>query len=192
MIRNAFSLSVAALVALTGVTASASLIGDEVTLVTSVNGNQSLSLAFEVEEGVVELPFFPNFAGPNDFQELFATDIEAESISLIAGIPIPGIVNGFEAAFTDLDWLDSNGMNLNGSIVGISVDSSFLAADRVSFTADSVTFDLGGITTMVGDYIDVTLIVEHPPIGNVPEPATMTLLGLGLAGMAYRKRNRSA
>ena len=93
--------------------------------------------------------------------------------------------------FTDLDWVGQS-----GSIVGVSlvneVDMFSLDASNLSFTANSLTIDFGGVSFATGGTsgFDVLLDVQH---NAAPVPSSFALLGIAVLGMASsaRKRRRS-
>jgi hypothetical protein len=91
-----------------------------------------------------------------------------------------------------------------GHIIGVSASSpgsgvSDLGTLNLGFTNDSITLDFGGLgvlgsNTNLGSLL-LTIQVQddgtQPPPPAVPEPASLTLLGSGLAA-AYWRRRRNA
>ena len=79
------------------------------------------------------------------------------------------------------------GTNVNGSTEHNFLEISFLLD---ALEIEAVTGDNGGIslhwTMLCGN--DVVDFVREEPLAPLPEPATVALFGMGLAGVALRKR----
>jgi len=98
-------------------------------------------------------------------------------------------------------WVDYNGVT-DLLEVRLSESSTRPASAILSMTRDLVT-DLGTTNAFVGfssgtgaafanhDVLSWTFIDNYQPIGSVPEPATLALLGIGLAGLGFGRRKRT-
>lgn len=157
----------------------ASLMGDTVTCASSMLSG----LCVPIAGGVVG-------AGP-EFGGFLLTDVGVSSISVTnlgAGNPDgPGAIGfGIGEAIT-LASLDDSA----GDIVGISnfttVGTTGIAASDVSFTAHSITFDIGGSFWALNAFASFDLVVR--PSG-VAEPGSLALLGLGAVGLALARRRK--
>ncbi|MCK4374389.1 MAG: PEP-CTERM sorting domain-containing protein [Candidatus Brocadiae bacterium] len=59
----------------------------------------------------------------------------------------------------------------------------------VAFTGVAMSVDFAGVIAQIG-FDDVTFGSETPGNGVIPEPATLTLLGIGLAGLGLNRLRR--
>ena len=81
------------------------------------------------------------------------------------------VFSGFDQTITGLSIASNTGFS--GSIV-----------NNFSFTSNSITFDFNPSSQRTADSVLVFNIQQ------VPEPATLALLGLGLAGLGFSRRKQ--
>lgn len=169
--RLAFAVAVALSATLPGV-AKATLIGDEVNLEVFSNGqSDSGLLTATVGDGVEFNP-----------QNVLTFDVGASSIEIVSLIPSARFSANVDFVFTDLDWVGQAGV-----IVDVLLDP-VQGIGSVSFTEDSVTFSvLQRDRFNPGVLASIELVTRH---ASVPEPGTLALLGLGLAGLAAVRQRR--
>ena len=82
---------------------------------------------------------------------------------------------------SDLDWVGTSGIIVGAGLVVSGITGLDIA--DVSFTDDSVTLDFIDTDWSDGDSATVTLETHH----GVPEPGTLLIMGLGLAGLGWRR-----
>jgi PEP-CTERM motif len=103
------------------------------------------------------------------------------------------------AAIAGVFGTDNNGsIDLNGMIGGTTTFAGFGAQTSFSFTSGFVA-GLNMIDVLVnngGDptafFVQFNTATAGGPSTSVPEPATLSLLGLGLAGIAFGRRKRKS
>lgn len=89
--------------------------------------------------------------------------------------------NGVEFADVnhDIDAFTNVSLNAATTLAGFT-------ADRVHFDADHIWIDWQDLSAMSGSVVSIDL--QSAPSTHVPEPATLALFGLGLAGMVARRK----
>ena len=180
MIRSKLAAGIVA-IALVNITsvAHASIIGTEVTVTNTFNG---LLFAGPVDVTVTDGVELTNFA------DSWSIDISENRIRFFD----PGDELAFDVLNNNDDYLFSNidWGGVPGEIVEASVASvvGLGTSPIVTFTADSINVRFPTLTDLTA-FPELEAVISFE-VAKIPEPATIALVGAGLAGLGVSARRR--
>ena len=173
-------------------------------LVSTTSGTFEISGQPSPEFGEINATYpgiFQTFSAPRLFSPLGTNVMDA--IFFVPGTSTPASVFGFGAVFTDVDLPNTSSLeffDLSNQSLGIFFVPTF--NNGLSFLGVTFTDAIGRVRITTGntalgpndggatDVVALDDFIYSEPQTVVPEPATLTLLGTGVAAMVVRARRR--
>jgi hypothetical protein len=95
------------------------------------------------------------------------------------------------ADFNGIIFTATNPLDISSAIVDASTTMAGFDNFRISYTDHQILLNWQGLSYIDGTVVNINFTSGLPQTGSVPEPGTLALVGLGLAGLVPRRRKRA-